>query len=202
MKSLPKPTATQTQIKPITQWPQWPTELTTPAAVEEPPSRSRAGAALQELTPRSRAHLPLNRPPPRSRAPTPQASLHIAQGYRPLKRVSASLEASLNSWRLTCFPNPDIKCSNTSRVPKSKVNPRHADLLTPLGNLTPALFEQLATVQPSLVLYTGCAGWPVSFLGVVPPAPVPPPRRTPQKGTAAPSRSVRPPTQRPSRMMP
>jgi hypothetical protein len=143
-------------------------------ATLEGPSTFETSASFEGPDPSSES-------PHRSRVPTPQASLCLTRGLP--QPVAPHL-----------FPNRDIKCSNTSRVPRSKVNPRHADLLTPLGNLTPALFEQLATVQPSLVLYTGCAGWPVSFLGAVPPAPVPPPFRTPQKGTAAPSRSVRPPT--------
>jgi hypothetical protein len=42
-------------------------------------------------------------------------------------------------------------------APGSKAKPRHVDLLTQLGNLTPALFEQSATVHPSPAL-CGMAG--------------------------------------------
>jgi hypothetical protein len=54
-----------------------------------------------------------------------------------------------------------------------KGEPRHVDLLTPLGNPAPALFEQPATIRPSTVLCGYWPGWPLSFPNAVPPAPRP-----------------------------
>jgi hypothetical protein len=59
------------------------------------------------------------------------------------------------------------------RVPGSKANPRHVDLLTQLGNPALALFEQPTSMQPSPLLCGCCAGWLVSFPNDVPPAPRP-----------------------------
>jgi hypothetical protein len=40
------------------------------------------------------------------------------------------------------FPDRSIKCSDMSRAPGSRMNPRHAGSLTPPGNRIPALFHQ------------------------------------------------------------
>jgi hypothetical protein len=103
--------------------------------------------------------------PPRSRASVPRASLRLARG-------------PLNPW---CPTSPDrsIKRSGPPRAPGPKAYPRHADLLTQLGNPALALFEQPAITRPSPVLCRYCAGWWVSFLGTVLPALILPPHRTP-----------------------
>jgi hypothetical protein len=134
-------------------------------------------------------HNPSGKSPPRSRVLAPRASLHLAPGL-PQPATPHLL------------PDQGIKCPDTPRTPVSKANPRHADLLTQPRNPIPALFEQPTAVQPSPTLYMCCAGWLVSFLGIVLPAPVLSPHRTPRKRTVTPSRSVRPPTRRPSRTTP
>jgi hypothetical protein len=97
----------------------------------------------------------------------PRANPHLAQGLGarssespprsrarcPLGRISAPLEgevpprANVCLARGACAHSPDqgIKCSDTTRVPGSKANPRHAGPLTPPGNQIPVLF-----CQPSL----------------------------------------------------
>jgi hypothetical protein len=104
----------------------------------------------------------------------------------------------IHPWCLTYSRDRGIKRSDTSWALGSKANPRHVDLLTRPGNLIPMLLEQPTIVRPSPASCMGCAGWPVSFLGTVPPAPVLPPPH-PSKRDSDALRGVRPPTRRPSR---
>jgi hypothetical protein len=52
--------------------------------------------------------------------------------------------ATLDPRHHTFFPDRSIKCSDTSRTPRSKANPSHAGPLTPPGNHIPMLFDQPA----------------------------------------------------------
>jgi hypothetical protein len=64
------------------------------------------------------------------------------------------LETTLDPQHNTCSPDRSIKCSGTSRAPRSKANPYRAGHLTPLGNRISALFA-----QPALCSHTRrCAG--------------------------------------------
>jgi hypothetical protein len=91
----------------------------------------------------------------------PRAKLHLARGLcvpsggfpprsramRTLGRNSASLEARAGPPprardAAPTPPDQSIKCSDTPRVPRSKVNSRHAGPLTTLGNHISALFRQ------------------------------------------------------------
>jgi hypothetical protein len=127
--------------------------------------------------------------PPRSRVPSPPASLRLARG---LPRPAAPRQ----------LLDRGIKCPDASRAPGSKANLGHANLLTRPGNRIPALFEQPATMQPSLVLCGCCAGWLVSLRGTALPTHILLPRHTPRKGTTAPSKGVRSSIQHSSRMTP
>jgi hypothetical protein len=107
------------------------------------------GTAPRKSPPRSSAWRPFNVSPPRLRALAPRTSFRLARGFRPLEQASASLEASLDPRHPSCAPDQGIKCTEASQAPGSKMNPRHADLLTWPGNQISALFEQPVTVQPS-----------------------------------------------------
>jgi hypothetical protein len=76
--------------------------------------------------------------PPRSGPPAPRVRLHLARG-------------TLDPRHCTCSPDQSIKYSDALRVPGSKANPRHAGLLTPLGNQIPVLFD-----QPALCSHPRC----------------------------------------------
>jgi hypothetical protein len=110
--------------------------------------------------------------PPRSWARRPLGRVSaLLEGLTPLGRVFASLKGTTPPWarlhlargRLrprhrTYSSNQGIKCSGTPQALGSKVNPRHAGPLTPLGNHIPALFH-----QPALCGHPRrCAGRPVS----------------------------------------
>jgi hypothetical protein len=133
--------------------------------------------------------------PPRSRDPAPRSA--PLEGSSPSREAPPHLRPPVDLQHHTCFPDRSIKCSDASRVPGSKANPRHADPLTPPGNQIPTLFD-----QPALCSHPRCCvGRPVSFRDTVPPTPVPPPRRAPRKRKTAPSKGVHPPTPHPPRMM-
>jgi hypothetical protein len=75
--------------------------------------------------------------------PPPRAKLHLARGLDapsgespPRSRLPQARSPHAHS------PDQSIKCSDMTWVLGSKVNPRHADPLTPPGNHTPALFRQ------------------------------------------------------------
>jgi hypothetical protein len=133
----------------------------------QPPSKQTSASlegrtSRNRLPPRSRARRPSSGFPPRlgpdlsgesppcSGVSAPRAGLRLTRGFQPLERVSASLEASPRPAAPHLLPDRSIKRPATPRVLGSKANPRHANLLTQPGNLTPALFEQPTTVQPSL----------------------------------------------------
>jgi hypothetical protein len=78
--------------------------------------------------------------PLRSRAwCPPRASSRLARWSQPLAWASA-----LDPRHRTYSPDHGIKGSDTLWAPRSKVNPRHAGLLTPPRNQIPALFNQPA----------------------------------------------------------
>jgi hypothetical protein len=117
----------------------------------------------------------------------PRAGSRLTQGSQPLAGGSASLEAALDQRCRAHSPNRGIKCSDASMVPGSKANPRHVGLLTPPGNRIPTLFD-----QPTLCSHPRCYAGAVRdgqrIRNTVPPTLVPPPRHTPRKRTAAPSK--------------
>jgi hypothetical protein len=95
--------------------------------------------------------------PTRTVSPSPhRAKLHFARGIQhrtnetsprsraghPLGRDSASLEALMGSPLPHMLPRPEHLMFRHMQAPKSKMNPRHAVLLTPPGNHIPALFRQ------------------------------------------------------------
>jgi hypothetical protein len=103
----------------------------------------------------------------------------------------------LDPRRRTYSLDRSIKCFGTSWAPGSKANPRRAGPLTPPGNHIPVLFDQPALCC-RLRHYAGAVReGRCQFHDTVPPTPVPPSRRPPQKRTVAPSKGVRPPTLHP-----
>jgi hypothetical protein len=122
--------------------------------------------------------------PPRSRA------------GRPLGRVSAMLEAAPSSRPHTHSPDQSIKCSGTTRVPGSKVNPRHAGPLTPLGNHIPALFRQPSPCGHPWHCRGTMREGRCQLHDTMPPTLVRLARHTPRKRTVEPSKRVRTTTPR------
>jgi hypothetical protein len=96
-----------------------------------------------ETPPRSRAGRPLGRDSASLEGWTPpRVRLRLAQG------LCTPSGGSLSRLRLlrvhhsrTHSPDRSIKCSDATRAPGSKANPRHAGPLTPPGNHIPALFH-------------------------------------------------------------
>jgi hypothetical protein len=98
--------------------------------LSEPPPCSRGRRRITNPPPLTRGlGTPSGEFPPRSRDPAPRVKLRLARG-RP--RPAAPYLP----------PHRGIKCSDTSRAPGPKVNPRHAGPLTPSGNQMSALFDQ------------------------------------------------------------
>jgi hypothetical protein len=88
---------------------------------------------------------------------TPRAVFRLARGSD-APRANLRLARGSPSTRGASPVSPDrsIKCPDTLGHHSQKTNPRQADLLTPPGNLAPALCSQSATVQPSPVLCGRC----------------------------------------------
>jgi hypothetical protein len=130
-----------------------------------------------------------SKPPLRSRVGRRATNFRLARGFPSARGTSPA--------------PPDRSIDALTRLGRQgqRVNPRHADSLTPPGNPAPALCGQPATVRPSPTLCVCCAEWAASFLNTVLPAPVLPPCRAPRGGMATPSRSVRPPTSHSPRTM-
>jgi hypothetical protein len=97
-----------------------------------------------DTPPRSRAGCPLWRhstsledwTPPRARLRLARGLCAPWGGSPPHSRLSRVHLSRTHS------PDRSIKCSNTTRAPGSKANPRHAGPPTPPGNHIPALFRQ------------------------------------------------------------
>jgi hypothetical protein len=109
------------------------------------PTNSRPRCPSSESPPLSRGRRRITKPPPRSRA------------WRPLGRVPASFEGPSpsreapprsrppsSSGTIPAPPTGALNALTCRGAPGSKVNPRHVDSLTPLGNQVPVPFDQPA----------------------------------------------------------
>jgi hypothetical protein len=119
----------------------------------EGPTAQKASATQQAAGPRD----PSGKTPPHSRVR--RRSTKPPRAWRRLRRVSASLkgpallsgfsvslEAALDPRPRTSSPDQGIKCSDASRAPGSKANPRRVGPLTPPGNHILVLYSHPGTV--------------------------------------------------------
>jgi hypothetical protein len=159
---------------------------------------------------------PSGKSPPRSKDPAsyhqisaslegrtpPRADLRLARGLSALSNGSPPCSRPSRACGPRAHsPNQSIKCSDTTRVHRSKENPRHIGALTLPRNRIPALFRQPALCgHPQHCAGAVRQGW-CQLRDTVPPTPVRPPRRTPQGRVAEPSKEVRMPTPRSRRTM-
>jgi hypothetical protein len=127
----------------------------------------------------------------------PRANLRLARGLgAPSGESPPRSRAPPSSRPRAHSPDQGIKFSSTTRTPGSKVNPRHAGPLTPLGNRIPALFRQPSPCGHPWHCRGTVREGQCQLRDTVPPTPVQSACHTPRKRTTEPSKRVRAPTPR------